>query len=135
VVAYGDDGAHAKALVSLNIILLSLSKITYRPNWGVIYSPGGESGGEVKMGNQCCIQIPCELRQAQIDEIVRIRGPHDGLTSANDVVIFALNQLRERIPGRDEDVEAFAVDQLHQRVLKSRAAELERHLIWRRNLR
>jgi hypothetical protein len=101
----------------------------------VIYAPGDESGGEMNMEDQCCIQIPCERRQVQIDEILRIRGPHDGLKSANDVVAFALNQLRQRASSRDEDVEAFAVDQLHQRALNSAAAELERHLVWRRNLR
>jgi hypothetical protein len=87
------------------------------------------------MGNQCHIQIPREQRQAQIDEILRIRGPHDGLKSIYDVVNFALNQLRERVPSCDEDVGVFAVDRLYQRVLKSRAAELERHLVWRKNLR
>ena len=63
----------------------------------------------------CCIETPRERLQKQIDEIIRIRGPHDCLSCDQDVVTFAVNQL-------------------HEKVLKSRAAELERLLVWRRNL-
>lgn len=67
------------------------------------------------MSNNGCIEIPRDRLREQIDEILRIRGPHDCLTS-------------------EEDVITFAVAQLHDRVLKSRTAELERSLIWRQNL-
>lgn len=85
------------------------------------------------MENQSSILL--ELQQTQIQDILRIRGPHEGLKTVNDVVVFAINQLRQKATSHNEDAEAFAVDQLHQKVLKSRAAELERHLIWRRNLK
>ena len=50
----------------------------------------------------------------QIDEILRIRGAQDCLNCEEDVVLFA-------------------VEELHQKTLKSRAAELDRLLVWRQN--
>lgn len=50
----------------------------------------------------------------QIEEILSIRGPQDGLACREDVV-------------------AFAVNELYAKVSKSRAAELYRSLTWREN--
>ena len=52
---------------------------------------------------------------AQIADILRIRGVLDGLETAEDVLVFA-------------------VARLHEGVLRSRAAELDRHMVWRANL-
>lgn len=52
----------------------------------------------------------------QIEEILHIRGPHDGLVSGEDVI-------------------AVAVGELYAKVMKSRAADLYHSLIWRANLK
>jgi hypothetical protein len=80
------------------------------------------------MEAQCCASR--EQLQIQIEEILRIRGPQDGLATADDVVHFALKQFVKPI-----NDEALAVERLYQKVLESNAAQLERLLIWRRNLR
>ena len=67
------------------------------------------------MGDQCCIDRPRERMQEEINDILRICGPQNSLTT-------------------DEDVVLFAVDELHRKVLMSRAAELDRLLVWRTNL-
>jgi len=68
------------------------------------------------MGNPYFMDESRRQLHEQIEEILRIRGPQDGLACDEDVVIFAVNQL-------------------HQRVLKSRSAELDRLLVWRKNLK
>lgn len=78
------------------------------------------------MDNNLCCTDP---RQVKIEAIIDLRGPHDGLRSAKDVVAYALKQTA---PSCGENA---AIDQLYERVIMSRAAELERHLVWRRNLK
>jgi len=51
----------------------------------------------------------------QIADILRIRGAEDSLRNAEDVLVLA-------------------VERLHQRVVRSRAAELDRHMVWRAGL-
>ena len=52
----------------------------------------------------------------QIADILRVRGAQDSLKNAEDVLVFAIAQL-------------------HQRVLQSRSAELDRHMVWRVGLK